>query len=64
MYTINQFTYFIYYLFQDKFNYSKIIAIQQVHQKIYTEYKTSLNIGNNLLPRHIACKFEATRIYR
>ena len=61
MYTIYQFTYFIYYLFQDKFKYSKIIAIQQVYLYIY---KTSLNIGNNLLPRHIACKFEATRIYR
>ena len=61
MYTIYKFTYFIYYLFQHKFKYPKIIEIQQVHQDIY---KTSLTIGNNLLPRHIACKFEATRIYR
>ena len=30
-----QFTYFIYYLFQDKFKYPKIIKIQQVHQEIH-----------------------------
>ena len=44
MYTIYQFTYFIYYLFQDKFKYSKIIAIQQVHQKIYTKQVRILEI--------------------
>ena len=27
-------------------------------------YKTNLNMGNILLPSHIAFKFEATRIYR
>ena len=36
-YTTHQFTHFIYYLFQDKFKYPKIIEIQQVHQKIYTK---------------------------
>ena len=36
-FTIHQFTYFIYYLFQDKFKYPKIIEIQQVHQEIYTK---------------------------
>ena len=36
-FTTHQFTYFIYDLFQDKFKYSKIIEIQQVHQKIYTK---------------------------
>ena len=36
-YTTHQFTYFIYYLIQDKFKYQKIIEIQQVHQKIYTK---------------------------
>ena len=36
-YTTHQFTHFIYFLFQDKFKYSKIIEIQQVHQKIYTK---------------------------
>ena len=34
-YTTHQFTYFIYYLFQDKFKYLKIIKIQQVHQEIH-----------------------------
>ena len=33
----HQFTYFIYYLFQDKFKNPKIIKIQQVHQKIHTK---------------------------
>ena len=34
-YTTYQFTYFIYYLFQDKFKNPKVIKIQQVHQKIH-----------------------------
>ena len=33
-YTTHQFTYFIYYLFQDKVKNPKIIKIQQVHQKL------------------------------
>ena len=32
-----QFTYFIYYLFQEKFKNSRIIKIYQVHQKIHTK---------------------------
>ena len=32
-----QFTYFIFYLFQDKFKNPKIIKIQQVHQKTHTK---------------------------
>ena len=36
-YTTHQFTYFIYYLFQDKFKNLKLIKIQQVHQKIHTK---------------------------
>ena len=35
-YTTHQFTYFIYYLFQDNFKIAKIIKIQQVRQKIHT----------------------------
>ena len=31
-YTTHQFTYFIYYLHQDKFKNPKIMKIQQVHQ--------------------------------
>ena len=34
-YTTHQFTYFIYYSFQDKFKHPKIIIIQQVHQEIH-----------------------------
>ena len=33
-YTTHHFTYFIYYLFQDKFKNPKIMKIQQVHQKL------------------------------
>ena len=36
-YTTHQFTYLIYYLFQDKFKYPKIIKIQQVHQEIHAK---------------------------
>ena len=36
-YATHQFTYFIYYLFQDKFKYPKIIKIQQVHQEIHAK---------------------------
>ena len=35
--TIHQFTYFIYYLFQDNFKNAKIMKIQEVHQKIQTK---------------------------
>ena len=33
-YTTHQFTYFIYYLFQDKFKNPKIVKTQQVLQKL------------------------------
>ena len=33
-YTTHQFTYFIYYLFQDNFKNAKMLIIQPVHQKI------------------------------
>ena len=33
-YTTYQFTYFIYYLFQDKFKNPKMMKIQQVHKKL------------------------------
>ena len=35
--TTHQFTYFIYYLFQDNFKNAKMIKIQQVHQKIHAK---------------------------
>ena len=37
-YTTHQFTYFIYYLFQDKFKNAKIIKIQEVHQEIHANH--------------------------
>ena len=36
-YTTHQFTYFIYYLFQDKFKNPKMMKIQLVHQKLHTK---------------------------
>ena len=36
-YTTHQFTYYIYYLFQDNFRNAKIIKIQEVHQKIHAK---------------------------
>ena len=36
-YITHQFTYFIDYLFQDKFKYPKIIKVQQVHQDIHAK---------------------------
>ena len=44
--TTHQFTYFVYYLFEDKFKYPKIIKIQQVHQEIHAKQflATHLNL--------------------
>ena len=36
-YTTHQFTYIIYYLFQNKFKNPKIIKIQQVHPELSTK---------------------------
>ena len=36
-FTTHQFTYSVYYLFQDKFKYPKIMKIQQVHQEIHAK---------------------------
>ena len=58
-YITREFTYFIYYVFQDKFKYPKIIKIQQVHQEIqakqffYFIFKL-LSIGDSF-------KFKATQ---
>ena len=46
-YTIHQFTYFIYYLFQDMFKNPKIIKIQQIHQKIGVHTKQFLLFYSN-----------------
>ena len=52
-YTTYRFTYFIYYLFQDKFKNPEIIKIQQVHQKLHTKHSFIIlfnlfSIGNSL----------------
>ena len=36
-YTTHQFTYFIYFLFQDNYKNAKIMKIQEVHQKIHAK---------------------------
>ena len=36
-YTTSQFTYFIYYLFQDNFKNPKMVKIQEVHQELHTK---------------------------
>ena len=57
--TTDQFTYFIYYLFQDKFKNPKIIKNPTCTAKAI--HRTSLNFWNNLLLHHIAFEFKATQ---
>ena len=52
-YTTHQFTYFIYYLFQDKFKYPKIIKIQQVHQEIHAKQFLLFHLYCYLLATHL-----------
>ena len=52
-YTTHQFTYFIYYLFQDKFKYPKIIKIQQLHKKHHNRnLPLSLGRVKNVMKGH------------
>ena len=50
-YTTHQFTYFVYYLFQNKLKNPKIIKIQELHQKIHTNnlnyFFKLFSIGNS-----------------
>ena len=55
-YTTHPFTYLIYYIFQDKFKYLKIIKIQQVHQKIHTKQFLLLYLNCFLLATHLNLK--------
>ena len=55
-YTTHQFTYFIYYLFQDKFKNPKIIKIQQVHQEIHTKEFYLFYLNCFLLAIHLNLK--------
>ena len=52
-YTTHQFTYFIYYLFQDNFKNIKIIKIQHVHQKIHTKQFLLFYLNCFLLVAHL-----------
>ena len=49
----HQFTYFIYYLFQDKFKYPKIIKIQQVYQEIHATQVLLFYLNCFLLATHL-----------
>ena len=61
-YTTHQFTYFIYYLFQDKFKNPKIVKIQQVYQKIHA--KTIFIILFKLFSICNSFEFKATQEMR
>ena len=58
-FTTYQFTYFVYYLFQDKFKYPKMMQIQQVHQKL--QAKQFFIISFKLFSIGDSCKFKATQ---
>ena len=60
-YTTHQFTYFIYYLFQNIFKY-KMMLIQQVHHKIHA--KQFLFYLFRLFSIGDSCKFKATQTTR
>ena len=55
-YTTHQFTYYIYYLFQDNFKYPNIIKIQQVHQKIHGKQFLLFYLNLFLLATHLNLK--------
>ena len=52
-FTTHQFTYFIYYIFQDNFKNAKMIKIQQVHQKIHAKQFLLLYLNCFLLATHL-----------
>ena len=52
-YTTHQFTYFIYYLFQDNFKNAKMMKIQEVHQKINAKQFLLLYFNCFLLVTHL-----------
>ena len=61
-YTTHQFTYFVYYSYQDKLKYSRIIKIHQVYQKL--QAKQILLFCLNLLSICNAFEFQVTQIFR
>ena len=52
-YTTHQFTYFLYYLFQDIFKYPKMMLIQQVHHKIHAKQFLFIYLNCFLLATHL-----------
>ena len=60
-YTTHQFTYLIYYLFQDNFKNAKIIKIPEVHQKIHAKQILLLYLNCFLLVTHLNLKRLKTR---
>ena len=54
--TTHQFTYYIYYLLQDKFKIPKIIKIQEVHQKIHAKQFLVFYLNCFLLVTHLNLK--------
>ena len=54
--TTHQFTYFIYYLFQDIFKNAKIMKIHQVHQKIHAKEYILFYLNCFILATHLNLK--------
>ena len=55
-YTTHQFTYFIYYLFQDNLKNAKIMKIQEVHQKIHAKQVLLFYLNCFLFTTHLHLK--------
>ena len=55
-YTTHQFTYCIYYIFQDNFKNAKMVKIQLVHQEIHAKQVLLFYIDCFLLATHLNLK--------
>ena len=55
-YTTHQFTYYIYYLFQDNFKNAKMMKIQQIHQKLQAKQFLLFYFNCFLLVTHLNSK--------
>ena len=55
-FTTHQFTYCIYYLFQDNFKNAKMMKIQQVHQEIHGKQFLLFYLNSFLLATHLDLK--------
>ena len=54
--TTHQFTYYIYYLFQDNFKNAKMMKIQQIHQKLQAKQFLLFYLKCFLLVTHLNSK--------